>query len=145
MNASGSVGSGFSFRRWWLQPDIRRRRTIPADPRERVAENGQVGPPVAVEVADEQPRLVVPGRPGQLPTQGSHTSGRVQQTAPVVTSSQPPLERPTIAVTALLQLSDWYAARGSRGDKPAIELFVAGVRGWETGLRRIESTMLPCR
>src|SRR5689334_22723206 len=55
----GSTGLGFGFRRRWLQPDVRRGRAVPADSGERVAEDGQVGPSVVVEVADEQPRLVV--------------------------------------------------------------------------------------
>jgi hypothetical protein len=29
-----------------------------------------------------------------------------------------------------------YRHKSNRGDKTAIELFVAGVRGWEAGLRR---------
>ena len=43
---------------------------------------------------------------------GSHRSGRVHHNAPVVTSSQPYSESPIIAVSALLQLVGWAAARG---------------------------------
>ena len=41
-----------------------------------------------------------------------HRTGRVHQTAPVVTSSQANAESPMIAVSALLQLAGWAAARG---------------------------------
>jgi hypothetical protein len=33
-------------------------------------------------------------------------------------------------------LAEELLSEKSRGDKTAIELFVAGVRGWEAGLRR---------
>jgi hypothetical protein len=33
-------------------------------------------------------------------------------------------------------LAEGLLSENSRGDKTAIELFVAGVRGWEAGLRR---------
>jgi hypothetical protein len=33
-------------------------------------------------------------------------------------------------------LAEGLLLKNSRGDKTAIELFVAGVRGWEAGLRR---------
>src|SRR3989442_3005144 len=39
-------------------------------------------------------------------------SGRVKRTAPVVTSSQTTAEAPMIGLAALLQLVDWYHARG---------------------------------
>jgi hypothetical protein len=33
-------------------------------------------------------------------------------------------------------LAEGLVANNGRGDKTAIELFMAGVRGWEAGLRR---------
>jgi hypothetical protein len=33
-------------------------------------------------------------------------------------------------------IAEGLLSKNSRGDKTAIELFVAGVRGWEAGLRR---------
>ena len=33
-------------------------------------------------------------------------------------------------------LAEGLLSENSRGDKTAIELFVAGVRGWEAGLQR---------
>jgi hypothetical protein len=33
-------------------------------------------------------------------------------------------------------LAEGLLVSSSRGDKTAIELFVAGIRGWEAGLRR---------
>ena len=44
----------------------------------------------------------------------AHRTGRVQQTAPVVTSSQAAVELPIIGVSALLQLVDWYQAHELR-------------------------------
>src|ERR1700687_2962068 len=42
------------------------------------------------------------------------TSGRVDQTTPVVTSSPAAAALPMIGVAALLQLVNWYHARGPR-------------------------------
>src|SRR5580693_659463 len=44
-------------------------------------------------------------------------SGRVHQTAPVVTSSQAAVELPIIDVAALLQLVDWYQAHELRNQQ----------------------------
>jgi hypothetical protein len=33
-------------------------------------------------------------------------------------------------------LAEGLVSENSRGDKTAIELFLAGIQGWETGLRR---------
>src|SRR5258708_24037216 len=43
-----------------------------------------------------------------------HAPGRVHQAAPVVTSSPATAALPMIGVAALLQLVDWYHARGPR-------------------------------
>jgi hypothetical protein len=47
----------------------------------------------------------------------SGTSGRVHQTAPIVTSSQAAAQVPKIGVSALLQLADWYHGRGPRNQQ----------------------------
>jgi hypothetical protein len=56
-----------------------------------------------------------PDRTNRMPEIG--TSGRVHQTAPVVTSSQAAAEQPMIDVSALLQLVDWYHARAQRNEQ----------------------------
>ena len=41
-------------------------------------------------------------------------------------------------------LAEGLISKNSRGDKTAIELFLAGIRGWEAGLRRWMDNGTPC-
>src|SRR5208283_258510 len=52
-----------------------------------------------------------PGRPGWLPTQVPHRSGRVEQETHLVTSPRPTSQVPIIGFSALLQLVEWYQVR----------------------------------
>jgi hypothetical protein len=38
-------------------------------------------------------------------------------------------------------LAEGLILKNSRGDKTAIELFLAGIQGWEAGLRRFIDTL----
>src|SRR5271166_4962021 len=52
-----------------------------------------------------------PGRPGWLPTQTPHRSGRVEQETHLVTPPRPTSQVPIIGFSALLQLVEWYQVR----------------------------------
>src|SRR5271157_2036548 len=52
-----------------------------------------------------------PGRPGWLPTQVPHRSGRVEQETHLVTPPRATSEVPIIGFSALLQLVEWYQVR----------------------------------
>jgi len=41
-------------------------------------------------------------------------------------------------------LAEGLSSENSRGDKTAIELFMAGIRGWEAALRRRLEDEKPC-
>src|SRR5271166_5725706 len=58
-----------------------------------------------------------PGRPGWLPTQTPHRSGRVEQETHLVTPPRPTSQVPIIGFSALLQLVEWYQVRLRRNQQ----------------------------